>query len=103
MGSISRDKFMNKLSNCCGAEVVVEGGETKFYSCTECGRPCDCITSIKIVELVNMGRRAKQFLNRKSLPPNPLGIELNDYIAKAFAKGWQNAMTFVEEMLIENK
>ena len=30
-------------SNCCGASMTVvdDGGETKWYSCNDCGKACD--------------------------------------------------------------
>lgn len=30
-------------SICCDSEVNVEGRETKYYVCQECGQPCDTI------------------------------------------------------------
>jgi len=29
------------ISLCCKADVFVEGRTTKYFVCTECGRPCD--------------------------------------------------------------
>lgn len=28
-------------SNCCGADVVIGGGETHYYCCIKCGEACD--------------------------------------------------------------
>ena len=34
---------MEKLSNCCQAEVTIGGidGSTKYYVCLDCKEPCD--------------------------------------------------------------
>ena len=36
-----KDKTIRKLSNCCKAEVSVEGGITRYYYCLECYKTCD--------------------------------------------------------------
>ncbi len=32
------------ISNCCKASYYVEGGETHYYVCNQCGKPCDVIS-----------------------------------------------------------
>ncbi len=29
------------VSNCCGADLRIEGDTTQHYVCTKCGYPCD--------------------------------------------------------------
>lgn len=29
------------VSNCCGADLRIEGKTTQYYICEECGCPCD--------------------------------------------------------------
>ena len=43
-------------SNCCNADVRVEGNTTKYYVCTECGNACDIIMEISRIEVIGKKR-----------------------------------------------
>ena len=38
---MNKNKTIRKLSNCCKAEVSVEGDITRYYYCLECYKTCD--------------------------------------------------------------
>ena len=41
------------ISNCCGADMRVEGGVTQFFVCRKCGRACDAVERERRREVVD--------------------------------------------------
>ena len=45
-----------QISDCCGEDVKVCGGETKHYECRECGEPCDLAIDEETLDIHSLFR-----------------------------------------------
>ena len=66
------------ISQCCNADVKVEGNTTLFYRCIKCGKPCDTKRESKSDEVRKILKSYSEELQE----------ELN--------KGWVNEQTIIE-------